>query len=161
MLSAWRSSLRCPVVRRVQGRDGGRRVSGARGRAGAADRSGAAPHSLTLLLSRQLPSAGYSRSSGSSRQPVKAVRKRQHRVFGRRIGELAGDLPRLLGAIEPLQSFIQERRHSVLPSVRKSSFLWARETVPPPRLLFVPSSGRVGSEPGDIAATRRHLGGAG
>ena len=28
-----------------------------------------------LLLSRQLPSPGYSRSSGSSRQPVKAVGK--------------------------------------------------------------------------------------
>jgi hypothetical protein len=92
-------------------------------------RGGAAPHSLNLLLPRQLPSPGYSRIGGSSRQPVIAVGKRQYRAFCRRIGQLASDLPRLLGPIEPLQRFIQEQRHSVLPSVRKSSFLSVRETV--------------------------------
>lgn len=73
------------------------------------------PHSLGLLLPRQLPPSRYSRSSGSSRQAVETVRKLQYRSFCRGVAELARHLPCLFGAIEPLQRFIQERRHLVLP----------------------------------------------
>jgi hypothetical protein len=51
-----RGNLRCPMVRRVQGRDNWWRVPGARGRASTAGRGGAASHALTS--SSQVSSAG-------------------------------------------------------------------------------------------------------
>ena len=61
-----------------------------------------------LLLPRQLPSPGYSRSCRGSGKPVKAVREFQDGTFRAGIGQLLGDLPRLLGTIEPLQGLIQQ-----------------------------------------------------
>jgi hypothetical protein len=78
---------------------------------------------LRLVLSRQLPSPGYGRSSGSSRQPVKAVGKLKYRFSCGSIGELARDLPRFAeSAVEPTRS------QNITVSCRRSASLVGGET---------------------------------
>jgi hypothetical protein len=60
-----------------------------------------------LVLRGQYPSPGRSWGSGGSREPIEAFGKLQDRLPRAGIGQLPSYLPRLLGAIEPIQGFIQ------------------------------------------------------
>jgi hypothetical protein len=64
--------------------------------------------------------------SRNSREPVESVSNLQDRSPCAGIGQLPSHLPRLLGAIQPFQAFIRDRRHRVLPSSLESGPLAAR-----------------------------------
>jgi hypothetical protein len=63
------------------------------------------------LLFRQLASSEHSRGSCGSGKTVEVFGKVKDRFFRAQIGQLPRHLPRLLGAIERLQGFFQNRRH--------------------------------------------------
>ena len=60
-----------------------------------------------VVFRRQLPSAEHSRGSSGSGEPIEAFGKLQDRFSRAGISQLPSYLPRLLGAIEPIQGFIQ------------------------------------------------------
>jgi hypothetical protein len=68
-------------------------------------------------LRGQLSSPGRSWGSGGAGEPFEAFGKLQDRFPRARIVQLPGYLPRLLGAVEPLQGFVQHRRHFGPPSI--------------------------------------------
>jgi len=70
-----------------------------------------------VVFRRQLPSAEHSRGSGGSGEPIEALGKLQDRFPRAGIGQLPSHLPRLLGAVEPFQGFVQHRRHFGPPSI--------------------------------------------
>ena len=57
------------------------------------------------VFRRQLPSPEHSRGNSGSGEPIEAFGKLQDRFPCARIGQLPSYLPRLLGAVEPLQGF--------------------------------------------------------
>jgi hypothetical protein len=69
------------------------------------------------VFRRQLPSPEHSRGSGGSGEPIKAFGKLQDSFSRAGIGQLPSYLPRLFGAVEPLEGFIQNRRHFDPPSI--------------------------------------------
>jgi len=90
-----------------------------------------------VVFRRQLPSPEHSRGSGGSGEPIEALCKFQDRFPRARIGQLPGHLPRLLGAVEPLQGFIQHRWHFGPPFIVVPGFapvrslFWACECLGP------------------------------
>ena len=85
------------------------------------------------VLGSQLPSPGRSGGSGGSREPIEALGKLQNRFPRAGIGQLPSYLPRLLGAIEPVQGFIQNSWHLVLPA---TGFVSLRLSLPKLRLRY-------------------------
>jgi hypothetical protein len=69
---------------------------------------------FSLIFRGQLPSPGRSWGSGGFREPIEAFGKLQDRSPCAGIGQLTSYLPRLFRTVEPLQGFIQNRRHLVL-----------------------------------------------
>jgi hypothetical protein len=55
--------------------------------------------------------------SGGSREPIEVLGKLQDCFPRAGISQLTSHLPRLLGTVEPLQGFIQNRRHLILPHI--------------------------------------------
>ena len=96
-----------------------------------------------VVFRRQLPSAEHSRGRGGSGEPIKALGKLQDCFPRAGIGQLSSHFPRLLGAVEPFQSFIQNRRHFAPPSIVVPGLLlsallfWACECLLP----VVPTDG--------------------
>jgi hypothetical protein len=86
-----------------------------------------------VVFRRQLPSPEHGGCSGGSGEPIKVFGKLQDRFLRAGIGQLRGHLPRLLGAVEPLEGFIQNRWHFGPPSIALCriapfrSFIWASE----------------------------------
>jgi hypothetical protein len=70
-----------------------------------------------LVLRGQLSSPGRSWGSGGAGEPIEAIGNLQDRSPRAEIGQLPSHLPRLLGAVEPLQGFVQHRWHFGPPSV--------------------------------------------
>jgi hypothetical protein len=64
-----------------------------------------------LVLRGQLSSPGRSWGSGGSGGPIEALGKLQDCFPRAGIGQLPRHLPRLLGAVEPLEDFVRYRRH--------------------------------------------------
>jgi hypothetical protein len=96
-----------------------------------------------LVFRRQLPSPEHCRGSGGSGEPIEALGKLQDRFPRAGIGQLPSHFPRLLGAVEPLKGFIQNRRHFGPPSIAFPGLLvfallfWACEHLRP----IVPKGG--------------------
>jgi hypothetical protein len=70
-----------------------------------------------VVFRRQLPSPEHSGGNRGSGEPIEAFGKLQDRFPRARIGQLPSHLTRLLGAIEPLPGFVQNRRHFGPPSI--------------------------------------------
>jgi hypothetical protein len=64
-----------------------------------------------VVFRRQLPSPEHSRGSRGSGEAIEALGKLQDRFPRAGIGQLPSHLPRLLGAVEPLEDFVRYRRH--------------------------------------------------
>jgi hypothetical protein len=62
----------------------------------------------SLSLPRQLPPSEHGWGDGGSRQPLEAFSQLYDRFLRAWIGQLSGDLPRLLGAVEPFKGVINE-----------------------------------------------------
>jgi hypothetical protein len=70
-----------------------------------------------------LVAGGKTSGGGGSGEPIKALGKLQDRFPRAGIGQLPSHLSRLLGAVELLPGFIQNRRHFNPPSIAFLLFL--------------------------------------
>jgi hypothetical protein len=82
-----------------------------------------------LAFGCQFPFPHRSSRNGSSREPVESIRNLQDRSACAGIGQLSRHLPCLLGTIQPVQGFIRDRHHRVLPSLLENGRLAARPSL--------------------------------
>jgi hypothetical protein len=103
------------LIRQV--RDGGIRPRGVNRRHRVQETTSDA---LSFRLPCQFASAGHLWVGRGASQPVKAVGERKDGSLCAGVIQLSGDLSCLLGAVEPLQGFIQERWHVILPCLSEA-----------------------------------------
>jgi hypothetical protein len=82
-----------------------------------------------LAFGCQFPFPHRSSHNGSSREPVESIRNLQDRSACAWIGQLSRHLPCLFGTIQPVQGFIRDRQHRVLPSLLENGRLAARPSL--------------------------------